>query len=276
MKQILVHLDGSRCSGERLALARRIGSEQGAVVAALYAVMPTLAVMPYSPVAGAGVATVVQEIDQNRRATAHAAFDSAMREPGCSVTWAEHIEAPIIRDFAQQALFADLLVLGQHDSADQAAPDVPQDFVESVIAASGKPAIVLPYTGYGGGPLKTVVIAWKETREAALAVEAALPLLRRASRVHVLEWAAEEQSAIKGERLDLDGYLHLHGVTAQRHRDFGQRSEMGEFLLSRCADLSADLLVMGCYGHSRAREWVLGGTSRTVLRSMTLPVLMAH
>ena len=51
---------------------------------------------------------------------------------------------------------------------------------------------------------------------------------------------------------------------------------MGDLLLSRAFDLDADLLVMGCYGHSRAREWVLGGTSRTVLQSMTLPVLMAH
>ena len=65
-------------------------------------------------------------------------------------------------------------------------------------------------------------------------------------------------------------------MSAQWHRDPGEPAEIGELLLSRCADLSADLLVMGCYGHSRAREWVLGGTSRTVLHSMTLPVLMAH
>ena len=56
----------------------------------------------------------------------------------------------------------------------------------------------------------------------------------------------------------------------------GAPAELGEFLLSRTADLSADLLVMGCYGHSRTREWVLGGTSRTLLAAMTLPVLMAH
>jgi len=79
-----------------------------------------------------------------------------------------------------------------------------------------------------------------------------------------------------GKRLDLRGYLRLNGVEASWQEQGNETSALGELLLSRSFDLGADLLVMGCYGHSRAREWVLGGTSRTVLESMTLPVLMAH
>jgi len=122
---------------------------------------------------------------------------------------------------------------------------------------------------------ETVVIAWKPTREAARAVSAAVPLLQRARRVHVLSWNQEEDG-IGGGRLDLDGYLKLRGIEPAWHREDREPDFLGELLLTRAFDLNADLLVMGCYGHSRAREWVLGGTSRTVLQSMTLPVLMAH
>ena len=146
-----------------------------------------------------------------------------------------------------------------------------------MIAASGKPALILPYvdTAAKDASSQTVVIAWKPGREAARAVSAAMPLLQRARSVQILSWAGEEEAVI-GERLDLSGYLRLHGVEAHWHRESQEPEALGELLLSRAFELNADLLVMGCYGHSRAREWVLGGTSRTVLRTMTLPVLMAH
>lgn len=74
----------------------------------------------------------------------------------------------------------------------------------------------------------------------------------------------------------MEGYLQLRGIEPTWHREGGgEPGILGELLLSRACDLGADLLVMGCYGHSRMREWVLGGTSRTVQQSMTLPALMA-
>ena len=82
---------------------------------------------------------------------------------------------------------------------------------------------------------------------------------------------------MQGVPLDVERYLRLHGVQARlQHYGEEPNGDLGELLLSRAADLDADLLVMGCYGHSRARELVLGGVTRTVLRSMTLPVLMSH
>ena len=88
-----------------------------------------------------------------------------------------------------------------------------------------------------------------------------------------MSWSREAERSFP---LNLDGYLRLHGVAAQWHHRGEEPAELGELLLSQAFDLGADLLVMGCYGHGRAREWMLGGVSRTVLRSMTLPVLMAH
>jgi nucleotide-binding universal stress UspA family protein len=106
-------------------------------------------------------------------------------------------------------------------------------------------------------------------------VAAALPWLRSAHRVHVLEAVDPARPAEPGE-LDIAHYLQFHGSVPALHRLRSSAADMGDTLLSLAADVDADLLVMGCYGHSRAREFVLGGASRTVLRTMTLPVLMAH
>jgi nucleotide-binding universal stress UspA family protein len=273
--QLLVHLDGSANDGRRLAVAAAIAQSQGAAVTALYAVTPALVTVPFAAEAGSNVASVLAELDDERRAAARAAFDSAGASSQLRAEWAEVADYPITSSFFRQALYADLLILGQHDGSDPSSAAVPADFPEAVMAGSGKPALVLPYQGGPVTVADNVVIAWKPTREAALAVSAAVPLLQRARSVRVVSWLGED-AAIRGERLDLARYLKLRGVEASWHQEAAEPEHMGDLLLSRCFDLGADLLVMGCYGHSRAREWVLGGTSRTVLRSMTLPVLMAH
>ena len=276
LTQLLVHLDASPRAARRLEVARAIAQTHGAAVTALYAVTPALLVVPFAPEAGPSVATALEQIDEERRTQARGVFDRSMAAPGVHAAWAEVQDYPIVPAFARQALYADLLVLGQHQPADAETAGIPFDFVENVMATSGKPALVLPYAETPAAVGQTVVIAWKPTREAARAVSAAVPLLQRARRVHVLTWGREEEDVV-GARLDLDGYLKLRGVEPIWHREGGDEPDfMGELLLSRSFDLDADLLVMGCYGHSRAREWVLGGTSRTVLASMTVPVLMAH
>lgn len=276
LTQLLVHLDASAHSRHRLEVARAIAQTHGAAVTALYAVTPALLVVPFAPEAGAGVANALAQIDADRRAQARAEFDRSSAVSGARASWAEVQDYPIIAAVARQAFYADLMVLGQSDPEDSETAGVPFDFPELVMAASGKPALVLPFAVTSDTVGQTVVIAWKPTREAARAVSAAVPLLQRARRVHVLTWG-ERDEQVTGARLDLDGYLKLRGIEPTWHREGGEEpSDIGDMLLSRAFDLEGDLMVMGCYGHSRAREWVLGGTSRTVLRSMTLPVLMAH
>ena len=262
LTQLLVHLAASPQAEHRLDAACRIGQSHTAAVTSLYAVTPSFLALPFAPEVGPSMAAALREMDDELRTRARATFDRVLAKPGMQAAWAE-------------ALYVDLLVLGQHDPASTSATGVPVDFAEFVMVTSGKPALILPYIGVPSTIGDTVVLAWKPTREAARAVTAALPMLQRASRVHVLSWSVAEE-AVSGQRLDLDGYLKLHGIHATWHRETGEPELLGELLLSHAFDLEADLLVMGCYGHSRAREWVLGGTSRTVLRSMTLPVLMAH
>ena len=274
--QLLVHLDATARSAGRLELACSIAKANGAAVTALYGVTPTLLELPYVPEAGPSVAAALAANDEQHRAAARAAFDRVRATLDVPLAWAEVGDAPVLSAFSRQALYADLMVLGQHDPSDLAAAGVPGDFPETVIAMSGKPALVLPYARQPDAVGGTVAIAWKPTRESARAVSAAVPLMQRAHGVHVLSWPTEDDD-IQGDRLDLDRYLRLRGIEPTWHREGGGEPRvLGELLLSRACDLGADLLVMGCYGHSRAREWVLGGTSRTVLQSMTLPVLMAH
>lgn len=276
LRQVLVHLDPTRAAPDRLAVARGIAGRHGAALTALYAVTPAFVELPYAPELGPTLAADLVALDDERRARTLKAFDQATTAPGPLAHWAQTNDVPVIGAFAQQALFADLLVLGQHRPDDEAAACVPADFVQSVLEASGRPALVVPYVGWTEPIATTVAIAWKETPEAARAVAAAMPFLQQAARVHVLTWGPPDEPAVGGERLDLVAYLKLHGVTAAWHREGPEPAGIGEALLSRAFDLGADLLVMGCYGHSRARERILGGVSRTVLQSMTLPVLMVH
>lgn len=275
-RQILVHLDATKAVAQRLAAARRIAQENGAELAALYATTPAYVELPFAPEIGPTVAAELVELDEQRRQRALKAFDEAMKGPGPMASWSQTSEVPTIGAFAQQAFYADLLVLGQRDRADEAATAVPPDFVEGVLGASGRPAVVLPYVGWPQEIGATVAIAWKETAEAARAVTASLPFLQRARKVHVLVWEDEGEPGVGGVQLDLASWLRVHGVEATWHHGGREPAAIGELLLSRAFDLQADLLVMGCYGHSRAREWVLGGATRTVLASMTLPLLMSH
>ena len=273
--QLLVHMDPSAQATARFRVASALATPFGATVTGLYAATSSQAGLAFAPEAGPEMVRALIEIDDNNLAQARAAFDASQAAEPTRAKWAQVKDAPIVAAFVQQALFADLLVLGQADPSRSKTLHVPGDFVESVVVESGKPALLIPYFGAPPNLGRTVVIAWKPTREAARAVAAAMPLLQQAGAVHVVSWEAQEE-AIGGERLDLPGYLKLHGIEAGFHRQGAETNDMGEMLLSRAFDLQADLLVMGCYGHSRAREWVLGGVSRTILQSMTLPVLMAH
>ncbi|ODV07601.1 MAG: hypothetical protein ABT20_12270 [Rubrivivax sp. SCN 70-15] len=273
MKSLLVHLDASPRCAVRLALAHRIARDHGAALTALYAVMPSL-ITPYAASEGAwALASGFEELDRELRGRARALYE---REAATGpVTWAELGSDPFATTVLEHALLADLLVLGQHDPEDAQTGALPIGFVPTLIYDSGKPALVVPRVGSYERVGDEVLVAWKASPEAAHAVSAALPLLRRARRVH-LACAAPQGIEGRAGGNALEFWLRLQGVTAPVTMHSTVDDAPGEGLLSLAADTSADLLVMGCYGHGRAREWVLGGATRTVLQSMTLPVLMAH
>jgi len=267
---ILLHLDSSARTQERITLARQLSDDFGAEVTGQPCLLTALVRYPFAMEgAGAAIATM-QELDNEIIGKIRAMFQ---KQAACSerLRWAEPLaDGPW--GFAREALYADLMILGQRHADDPAAAELPSDFVSSVLLDSGRPGLILPYTGATGPVGRTVLVAWKETRTSARALSAALPWLQRAGQVHAVCFGEEVDASLQA----LQGYLKAHGVSARTHVGGAEDSEVGERLLSMAADVEAGLLVMGCYGHGRTREWVLGGATRTVLASMTLPVLMAH
>jgi nucleotide-binding universal stress UspA family protein len=276
IKSILMHLDDSPACATRLRAANAVAETLDAQVKALYAVLPAAMEYALAYSAGADLAPLMQTYEHERRARTRALFDATVGQGAAKrlprVEWAECADEPT-RGFASEALVADLLLLGQHAEA-RIPTGVSPEFNQAVLIASGKPGLVLPSIHEDGPIGRVVLVAWKPTREAARALSAALPFLQRADQVHVARW--NEPGGPEDPGPDVEASLRRHGVTAIMHRDVARDRDVGELLLSRAADLGADMLVMGCYGHSRAREWALGGASRSVLRSLTVPVLMSH
>ena len=169
---------------------------------------------------------------------------------------------------------ADLTILGQFEPA--AAARRPRS--EEVALLAGRPLLVVPYGGDFPTVGERVVVAWDAGREATRAVKDAMPLLAEAAQVTVMTIDPRPSTAGHGAvpGADIARYLARHGVKAAVESTGSAGIGAGDVLLSRAADLGADLLVMGAYGHSRVHEVLLGGATRTVLASMTLPVLMAH
>jgi nucleotide-binding universal stress UspA family protein len=175
-----------------------------------------------------------------------------------------------------------LLVIGQNDP-DHFSPAVMDDFTEDVVLHSARPVLIVPYVGHFPEVGKRILISWDASKEATRAIQYALPLLRQADIVQVVIFNANRSTELHGEEpgADIALYLARHGIKVEvsQHQTGSDRQDkldVGNALLSLANDFSSDLLVMGAYGHSRFRETILGGVTRTILGSMTLPVLMAH
>lgn len=270
-KSILLHIDGSARTVERITLARQLAESFDAEVTALPCTLTALMRYPFAIGAAAEAVEIMREIDKNERDGMHATF---MEHSLGSrrLHWAKP-ESDGPWGFARRALYADLMVLGQRDPSDPNDVELPGDFLPSTLMESGRPALVLPYAGPIGPIGRNVLVAWKETRESAHALTAALPWLHKAAQVHAAAYGENAQASLQR----LQDYLRMQGVqNIMLHPDSEKEHDVGNKLLSLAADLSSDMLVMGCYGHSRAREFVLGGATLSILQEMTLPVLMSH
>ena len=186
----------------------------------------------------------------------------------------ESDKAPSI---VRHAHCSDLTVLTQ---ADPAAPGhrEAQELVEQVVLHCARPTLILPYAGRCDSVATHAMVAWDDSRESARAVSDALPLLRLAEQVQVVNWIEAGTIDDKALRLRLDAlqqWLVWQGVTADLRVET-TTTGIADAMLSRAADLATDLIVMGAYGHARWAERVLGGATRGLLASMTVPVLMSH
>jgi len=174
--------------------------------------------------------------------------------------------------FAEIARRFDLAVVGQAQREGGPADDL---VIEGALFESGRPLVIVPYIQRRGITLERVLACWDGSRTAARAIGDAMPFLERAKAVDVVI-VAEERKSEEMTGANMSAHLVRHGVAASVKRIAKGDIHIQDALLSYAADSGADFMVMGGYGHSRLREFILGGVTRGILESMTVPVLMSH
>ncbi len=280
-KDILVHLDGSEESRHRLDFALALAKDHGAHLNALYVfdlVTPLEAsARAYgTPVEGLETYAKMRKAELDRTNELEAQFRARLRREGIAGEWrfVESLPAPTV---ALHARYADLTIVGQVDPENPPSVNAAR-VPEEVLLVSGRPVLVIPYVARYKSLGENVLVAWKPTREAARTLGDSLPLLEAARKVKVLTVNPEGGDNPEPGIPAADIALHLarHGVRVEAATMVAEDITVGDVLLNEVADSGADLLVMGGYGHSRARELILGGVTRQILRQMTVPVFMAH
>lgn len=275
-KTILVHVDAGQRAAARIDAASRLALTHeahlvGSALTGLSAFMLPVSMMD------AGMPPMVVPVEQLRAGADLALdeFDKRARAIGVDSVERRRADDDVGLGLSLQARYADLVVISQTPAA-EAAPYVQPDYAQYLVLHSPRPVLVLP-AAYDGRDIGShVTVAWNGSTEAAHAIASALPLLRRAANVDLLVIVGGLDTD-QGEQpgADMALYLARHGVNVQVVvlRDNG---DAGEQLLSFASEKGADLIVMGAFGHSRLREFVLGGVTRTAMRTSPIALLMSH
>ena len=276
---ILVHIDQSAGSRSRLGIAISLARDFASQLVGVFLddapeITPSIAALLPDDI----VAQYLRNAADAQRAAEDAFRQAAAAAAVTDIEWRAPA-GPAIEAAVGHVRCADLIVIGQPDAA-EAGWSFAAQLVAAVLLETGRPMLVVPYVGAPATVGTNVLVAWDGGREASRALADAMPLLVRASQVTVacLDPGASARGADAAARARLAAYLQRHGVTARiDHDNLGDDDvAVGEWLLSRVADLDGDLIVMGGYGQPRWHERVLGGATRTLLATMTVPVLMAH
>lgn len=275
IKDILVSLslDESRdaVGDYAMSAAELFGAHLSGIALSFIPVIPVT-----MPMEALGVNIVAAEQTKNRKAATVAVgrFENSLRAGGLrgEARMFETGVAEASNQFGQFARRFDLSVVGQ------AKPSQPEGrmVIEGALFGSGRPLIVVPYIQRKGIKLDRVAVCWDGSRAAARATGDAMPLLTRAKKVDVVTIGSAPAKSEDVPGADIAQHLARHGRNVEVQRLIVADIDTTSAILSYVADAGADLIVMGGYGHSRLREFVLGGVTRGILESMTVPVLMSH
>ena len=276
-KDILVHVDSTPASAVRLRLSISLARRFGARLSGLH-VTPDPDVPPYfKPSAVARIAKLYRQSAREAAVLAEAHFREATKDLDVDAVW-QSIEGDIAGVLAERARFSDLLVLGQYDTENPptiAAFTTP----EKVVVDAGTPILVVPTRGSFDDLGRHVLLAWDGSRESARAIRDAMPLLRSAERLSLVAVNPDRQGHMhpNANPAELVAHLARHGVSVKPIEIFIDEKIVTDILLLvQAAELRADLLVMGAYGHPPLWEFWLGGTTQALLERAPIPILMSH
>ena len=279
-KDLLVHLDDSAASPARFGAALALAKRSGASVTGV-ALQLELTISKYVGIDfPRSLNDAQQEIVNKAADSAIAKFEAAAAEAGVKATTKRIVcgatKAPAQLSF--HARHADMTFLGQPNSHEPGG-SFQESLLDGVMFASGRPVYIVPHIGRFDVPVRKAVIAWDGGKKAVRAVNDAIPLLEgRGGEVIVLVINAEQRQGTHGERPgeDIAAHLGRHGIRAKVERQSVAEISVDAAILNFLSDNSADLLIMGAYGHSRLRERAFGGVTSMILQQMTTPVLMAE
>jgi nucleotide-binding universal stress UspA family protein len=275
IKDIVVNLSVAEDGGYAGEFAVSVASTVGAHLTGIAFVYD-----PIVPMAATGYVPpeVIETQQRDNEAAAKTAinrFNAAAGRAGITVE-SDKLPASLAsagEEFGRVARRFDLAIVAQGESDKDAVEEL---IAESTLFESARPVIIVPYIQKAPLKLNRVMVCWDGSRQATRAIADAMPLLERAGQVELVIVASEpgKQDEIPGA--DMGQHLARHGLKVDVNRITEGDIDVGDALLSHAADASIDFVVMGGYGHSRLREFVLGGVTRLMLRSMTVPVLMSH
>lgn len=278
LKSILVHIDESERCKERIGMAAQLAMSHGAHLTGLY-VIPDPYIPPYM---AAGFIPVDVIENQVREARRHAAemetvFNDITGKAGAESEW--RIGEGLLADtVSRHARYADVTIVGKGDAHDREHFPNP-GLGADVVMGSGRPVLVVPNAGHFDNVGKNILVCWNASRESTRAVNDAMPMMQSADKVAVL--SVNPHSRTGGDHGDIPGAdiaLHLarHDVKVEATSAVAGDMDVADVVLARASDLGADMIVCGAYGHSRTREWVLGGVTESLLHDTTVPTMLSH
>lgn len=277
-RTILVHLDMGRKSHERIDLALRLAASQEAHLVALYSTYVSEPPTFYMTIE---TAERLDQVRAQRVATGNKLqeyLNEAARRADVKVEWRATEDYPNVA-VPLHARHADLVIVGQTEPNDAWSYIAP-GFLANLLMSAGRPVLVVPYVQTPANLGQRPLVAWDCSRAATRAIHDALPFLRRAQHCDLLTVNTVGDDQDTQKRLpgaEIATVLARHSIEIETHNVNGVEHHLiGESLLSRAADLGSDLIVAGAYGHARIAELILGGVTRTLLDSMTVPVLFSH
>ena len=274
MKNILLHIHDDDEQNSRLAVAMDLAAQtSGHLTCVQITPVEPYAIDPYGGLLG--MAALIDTIHSSDKAL-RLATEERLGRTGLPWHWYSW-DGNVVEGLIDQALLADVVVLSQPTTqqfpASRRLGRQPLAIVGDVVMYTRCPVLVVPQ-GQDRLPLaEPVVVAWNGSAEAAHALRLALPLLKRASAVHIVE--VSDEKPVRSAR-EAALWLSRHGISADVHEWPAKGRRISVALLHAAAELSAACMVMGAYGHSRLRETVLGGTTRELIASTTVPLLLAH
>lgn len=270
IKHLLVHVDATERSTARLEFAVTLAKRFQARLTGLFAQKESWGP---SIVARRASENLLKSMDETR-----VRFEEAVKAAGVQSQWwqVEHGEhTNVVTQTVICTRYADLVILGQHDPE---ASVVPEDLVEQVLLNSGRPVLVFPHIGRFGAPGGKALVAWNGSREAARAVNDAIPFMQGAESVTVLAVHAGEMPPDAGKvpQVDIVAHLAAHGIEAKLERLPLSEIAFADAVLNRCYETDSNLLVMGGYGQYGFPMLYRGSNTRHILRTLTLPALLSH